>query len=461
MLQSPHQAPNATVQAAKTKIPVTILTGFLGAGKTTLLNRILSENHGKRIAVIENEFGEIGIDHQLVLNSDEEIFEMNNGCICCTVRGDLIRILGKLAEKRNKFDYVIIETTGMADPSPVAQTFYIDQEIQDNYRLDGIVTLVDAKHLPLHADDSSEVKEQIGFADVILLNKTDLVSPAELANVEQRVRQMNPLAKVHKTKKSELPFDHVLDLKAFELSRALEIDAHFLEPEYAFEWYGAYTFEPGRYEMKIENFSGSQMSASWMNLPTADMAGFQSVEKNVVMVFSTGKQKLSGGETLKKETLHDLSLTGGKGVFHFDVTEKANVGLFLEHCPHEYKMTLTLEGSADPIKPAFQKHFHGKHSHDNEVGSVGIEAAGDLDPQRFQNWIGQLLQNEGQNIYRSKGVLSLSGEPCRYVFQGVHMLMDGQLDKPWGTDTRKNMLVFIGKNLDRQKLNQGFKACLK
>ena len=465
MLQSPHQASNSSsetaVQGARGKIPVTILTGFLGAGKTTLLNRILSENHGKRIAVIENEFGEIGIDHQLVLNSDEEIFEMNNGCICCTVRGDLIRILGKLAEKRNKFDYVIIETTGMADPSPVAQTFYIDQEIQENYRLDGIVTLVDSKHLPLHADESSEVKEQIGFADVILLNKTDLVSQAELANIEQRVRQMNPLARVHRTQKSEIPFAHVLDLKAFELQRALEIDAHFLEPEYAFEWYGAYALESGRYEMKIENFSGSQMSASWMVLPSADMAGFQSVEKNVVMTFSGDRQKISTNEMFKKETLSELPLVGGQGSFHFEVSEKSNIGLFLEHCPHEYKMTLTQKGLSEPIKPLFQKHFHGKHSHDNEVGSVGIELAGDLDPQRFQNWIGQLLQNEGQNIYRSKGVLSLAGEPCRYVFQGVHMLMDGQLDQPWGSNPRKNMIVFIGKNLDRQKLNQGFKSCLK
>jgi G3E family GTPase len=177
-------------------IPVTVITGFLGAGKTTLLNRILTENHGKRIAVIENEFGEIGIDHQLVIQSDEEIFELNNGCICCRVRGDLIRILAKLSQRKDKFDSVLIETTGMADPGPVAQTFFTDDEVKESFVLDGIVTVVDAKHVGLHFDDMREVREQIGFADVILLNKTDLVPEKELAATEARIRKMNPMAKV-------------------------------------------------------------------------------------------------------------------------------------------------------------------------------------------------------------------------------------------------------------------------
>src|SRR5471032_3242232 len=193
-------------------IPVTVITGFLGAGKTTLLNRILTGKHGKRIAVIENEFGEVGVDHQLVIQSDEEIFELNNGCICCRVRGDLIRILAKLSQRRDKFDSVLIETTGMADPGPVAQTFFTDEEVKENFILDGIVTVVDAKHVGLHFDDTREVREQIGFADVILLNKADLVSPVELEKIEGRIRKMNPMAKLHRTENSSIDLNKVLNV---------------------------------------------------------------------------------------------------------------------------------------------------------------------------------------------------------------------------------------------------------
>jgi G3E family GTPase len=331
------------------KVPVTVLTGYLGAGKTTLLNRILTGQHGKRYAVIVNEFGEIGIDNDLIVESDEEIYEMNNGCVCCTVRGDLIGVLERLMRQHGRFDAIVVETTGLADPAPVAQTFFMEEEVRAAAALDAIVTVVDAKHFPVQIQDRPEAEDQVAFADIVLVNKSDLVSPEELAAVESAVRAINPYAELHRTRRADIPLERILDRGAFDLQRVLDQDPHFLD--------------------------------------------------------------------------HGDECAPG--------------------CAHDG-----------------HTHHAASSIHDKSVSSVSL-LAGELDGHKFFPWIHALTQAEGANILRMKGILALRGEDRRYVVQGVHMIVEGEHQRPWKSDEkRQSRLVFIGRHLSETRLRAGVDTCL-
>jgi G3E family GTPase len=348
------------------QIPVTVLTGYLGAGKTTLLNRILSEDHGRRYAVIVNEFGEIGIDGELVVGADEEVFEMNNGCVCCTVRGDLIRVLHGLMKRQTSatrgFDAIVIETTGLADPGPVAQTFFVDDEVKARARLDSVTTVVDAKHVLLSLSESREAREQIAFADQILLNKADLVSDDELRMIEARLRRLNPLAVIHRTVRSQVALDAVLGRGGFDLERIVALEPQFLNPPHGEEGH-----------------------------------------------------------------VHDAD------------------------CDHDH------HDHHDHDDPAGD---HAARLHADDIKGISVRLDRPVDGTRMTRWLNELLADQGPDILRAKGIVNVAGESRRLVFQAVHMMLEGDLQRPWGADeVRESRMVFIGRNLDEAKLRAGFEAC--
>ncbi len=343
------------------RIPVTVLTGYLGAGKTTLLNRILSEDHGRKYAVIVNEFGEVGIDNDLILNTDEELFEMNNGCICCTVRGDLIKTMHGLLAKRGNFDAIVVETTGLADPGPVAQTFFVDAFLQERTALDSVTTVVDAKHILLRLADSREAVEQIAFADQIVLNKTELVTDQELREIEGRLRRINPLAPIHRAQRSNVALDKVLGRGGFDIDRIVSLEPDFLNPAHG---------EAGH--------------------------------------------------------VHD------------------------EHCEHDHH---------DHDHDHHDHHAHD-HEHDAGISSISLTSRTPMDGGKVSDWLAYVVQSQGQDILRAKGIIDVKGESRRLVFQAVHMLLEGDLQRAWKPDEeRYSRLVFIGRNLDRNALQIGFDSC--
>jgi G3E family GTPase len=442
------------------KVPVTILTGFLGSGKTTLLNRILTEEHGKRIAVIENEFGEVGIDQALVINADEEIFEMSNGCICCTVRGDLIRVLGNLMKRRDKFDYVLVETTGLADPGPVAQTFFMDDEIRSEFSLDGIVTLVDAAHIEQQLGRSDESTEQVAFADVLVLNKTDLVDGESLDGLEARLRDMNRMARVVRSERADVAVDTVLNLGAFDLDQVLERRPTFLEPEYPFEWTGVYSLDGGRYELSLGEGPDPAMSLVVVRNQGTDDSALRDGAEWCVRRYAEAAEPIRPGEKIPVGKHVNLQLEApGRKSFFLEVDAQARVGLYAQHTAEEFDLQLRKADGAS-IDLDVERTWVAQHEHDDEVGSIAIETDGDVDPAKLNAWLGKLLQERGVDIFRMKGFISLAGESRRFVFQGVHMLFDGMPDRPWGDLPRRNQLVFIGRNLDEQGMREGFEACL-
>ena len=371
----------------------------------------------------------------------------------------LIRILGNLMRRRDKFDHILVETTGMADPGPVAQTFFVDDEMRDQFKLDGIVTLVDAKHFSLHVDESEECKQQVAFGDVIVLNKTDLVTEEALARVEERVRSMNALATIRRAQNANVPVDLVLDVGGFDLNRALEQKPTFLEPEYPFEWAGVYELEEGTVDLVLRDGPDPTMSIAILPMGKEKELTKELTERAARLFSEEARRIAKGGELVAGAVHWQLDLAAkGKKTIRARVRQNGVHAVFTQHFPHEFGLSILAGGGA--LTPVSTAEFVAAHEHDDTVSSIGIHEERALDEKKLNAWLGTVLREQGTDIFRMKGILNVEGSDRRFVFQGVHMLFDAVQDKPWGTAARASDLVFIGRNLDRAALTKGFQACL-
>ncbi len=529
---SPFSGPGSPPPGLAKPTPVTVLTGFLGAGKTTLLNHLLAQLPGKKVAVIENEFGEVSIDHAIIVGAEEQV--LSNGCVCCTVRGDLLRVLKEFGDQNKIYDYILLETTGLANPTPIAQTFLLDPALQERYRLDGIVTMVDAVNLLRHLDSKDEAQKQVGFADVIILNKADLVSADTLNAIEDRLRGLNRTAKFVRSTRANVPVKAVLDLHAFDLERALELDPQFTRPEHPFTWAALYTLPAGAYRLTVsahaahhdeccshdhEHEQGEEgheqgkehdhhhahdeghehgrherhdheaghpcadcghdhgaehehshdhehdhshthpMTFACLALPDATEKSWQAAVMEADTLFSTTANAAHPGAALRPERkLRELTLPEHDNAFVLEFPKAGAYALFAHHDITVHGGGLSREGRN--FTPARTDRFKHAHTHDDRVKSFTLQANGDLDLEKVNAWLEELLAKESDHLYRMKGFLAIKGVKQKYLLQSVHQLFSGDVAGAWGPEPRRNTLVFIGENLDQKALTRGFLKCL-
>lgn len=441
-------------------IPVTILTGYLGSGKTTLLNRMLNSNRGLRIAVIENEAGEIGIDQDLVIRSAESLIATNDGCVCCSVREDLVEALDELLASERPFDRIVIETSGLADPAPVAQTCFHSEDFRRRLKLDGIVTLVDARHIGLHLGESAEARKQIALADRLIINKSDLVTPSELDALDACLERMNPMAPRLRATRAEVPVDSLLAIGGFDQAGAFNLDSTESREERLFGWAGLFQLEPGQFEAVAAEAPDWAEALVCLPLRSASAESLRGAENTAESLFAGPLKLLQPGDAFRPAAIGwQLSAVDPLSHYEWRVEEAGLYAVFLAQPPSRRAVSL-LQRDRE-LKPIVERRYWAPHQHQEEVGTVSIEEPSPFDGDALATYLTMLLRVRGPDLFRVKGVLHVAGMAERFVLQAVHMLLDGGPDRPWADgELRASRIVFIGRNLDRAALLAGLRSCI-